>query len=120
MHETYLNVKYSILRRYAVNPLTGDRYFSGYEAQILPTDSNVPIVVGVFRNRRQAIQQAKAFIIRFREEFALDTQQSDRSLRFYLAKVVQPLYNCLLAPLHRLLNSDSINKNPSCETDRSM
>ncbi|MDL5057365.1 hypothetical protein [Geitlerinema calcuttense] len=120
MHETYLNVNYSILRRYAVNPLTGDRYFSGYEAQIISTDSNVPIVVGVFRNRRQAIQQAKAFIIRFREEFALDSQQSDRSFRFYLAKFVKPLYNRLSTPIYRLLNSDSIHKNPSCETDRSI
>ncbi|MCD8487225.1 MAG: hypothetical protein LRZ84_10975 [Desertifilum sp.] len=120
MHETYLNVNYSILRRYAVNPLTGDRYFSGYEAQIISTDSDIPIVLGVFRNRRQAIQQAKAFIIRFREEFALDSQQSDRSFRFSLAKLVKPLYNCLLAPFHRFLNSDSIHKNPSCETDRSI
>lgn len=72
MQKSYLSITYDVSPRYVVNPLTGDRYFSGYEVKILPEDGGLPIPLGVFRNRRLARKKAHESIYRLREELCLN------------------------------------------------
>lgn len=73
MQKSYLSITYDVSPRYVVNPMTGDRYFSGYEVKILPEDGGLPIPLGVFRNRRLARKKAQESIYRLREELSLNT-----------------------------------------------
>ena len=73
MQKSYLSITYDISPRYVVNPLTGDRYFSGYEVKIIPDGETPPIPLGVFRNRRLATQKAKESIYCLREELIINT-----------------------------------------------